>query len=209
MQRAWPHLPLFRFSRMGAIMVYCILNCWGVAIFQDKHQQEATPFALRSGTQRRVLKGPSLRALRFLRGAAIQILFFLTPPLYAANNFGATIQLYTQLHSITVNRPAWVLLIRDVDHNQNIPYLFDIQRLDNMWLLFTYGKNYEVVSSILQMNVYVPEINRYTLYQIHDFCRLESHGRVIQGESKYITLQGDLTTDPNSVRCHLSTFKDP
>src|SRR5690349_5971957 len=100
--------------------------------------------------------------------------------LFAASNIfaqppdgvGQTIQINTRLHSF-VGKPSWLLMIRDIDHDQNIPYVYDISRGDNFWMAFTYGHNYLITASTLQFAPY--RSDPYRVKVIHNFCNLESH----------------------------------
>lgn len=115
------------------------------------------------------------------------------------DGLGQTIQIYTRLHSF-VGKPSWLLIIRDLDNNQNIPYLYDITRGDNFWLAFTYGRNYLITVSNLKFDPYMRKIN--------NFCNLESNGAIIRGESLYITINGDLSANTNTYTCNVMRFKD-
>jgi hypothetical protein len=126
----------------------------------------------------------------------------------SASGLGQTIQIQTRLHSF-VGHPTWLLIIRDLDSGQNIPYLYDIKRGQNYWLAFTYGRNYLITVSNLKINTYKSNYNDFASYEIKDFCHLESNGRIIRGESMYITIQGDLTRDPESVSCQVTRFAEP
>lgn len=123
------------------------------------------------------------------------------------NNLGQVIQINTRFHSF-VGQPSWTLIIRDIDHNQNMPYLFDITRGDNHWVVFTYGRNYLITVSRLQMATYQSRCNTYKQYRMNDFCQLESHGRIVRGESMYITIEGDLSPYTNTFSCQISTYPD-
>lgn len=123
------------------------------------------------------------------------------------NNFGQTIQIQTRLHSF-LGKPSWLIVIRDVDHNQNIPYVFDITRGNNFWLLFTYSRNYLISASNMQMSTYRSRYNTFGKYQIDNFCQIESGGRIAHGESMIITITGDLTPYSDTIQCHVSRFAD-
>jgi hypothetical protein len=141
------------------------------------------------------------------------ILFFAclnTPATYAqgGDGVGQTIQIYTQLNSF-IGRPSWLIIIRDIDHNQNIPYLYDFDTEDNFWVALTYGRNYLVTTSELQFSPYREHPYRfYSNYfserKINNFCHLESHGRILHGESMYIMLRGKLTPNPDTYTCSVS-----
>lgn len=116
------------------------------------------------------------------------------------DDFGQSIQIYTQLKSF-VGKPSWLLIIRDIDHNQNIPYMYDFEKGDNFWLAFTFGRNYLITASRLTFNPY----NRK---KINNFCGLESYGRIIRGQSLYITINGDLTPNTNTFNCSVSRYQN-
>lgn len=110
------------------------------------------------------------------------------------DDFGQTIQINTQFHSF-LGHPSWLLVIRDLDHGQNIPYLYDFDRGTNFWLAFTYGGNYLITASTLTFNPYHQTVN--------NFCGLESRGRIMRGVSLYITMTGDLTPHSTTFRCRV------
>jgi hypothetical protein len=134
------------------------------------------------------------------------LILLLAGPVQAEDDFGATLQIYTRLRSF-IGKPSWLLVIRDEDHDQTIPYVFDIERGQNVWLAFTYGAHYQIVASTLQVSIYQPNGNNYIQYTINDFCHLESGSFVIQGESMYISLEGDLSPDARTYTCRVSRYK--
>src|SRR3990167_1995148 len=94
------------------------------------------------------------------------VLFFswMAPSSYGqTDDFGQFIQINTRFSSF-VGKPIWLIVIRDVDHNQNIPYLFDIKRGENTWVIFTYSRNYLIVASRLQIETYQSRYNQYKNY---------------------------------------------
>jgi hypothetical protein len=123
------------------------------------------------------------------------------------DGLGQTIQIDTRFRSF-IGKPSWSLIIRDLDHDQNTPYVFDITRGDNHWVVFTYGRNYLITVSKLQIETYRSRYNTYKQYKLRDFCHLESNGRIIRGESMSITIEGDLSPDTNTFSCHLLTYPD-
>lgn len=143
------------------------------------------------------------------RLACIGILFFLSFPCtfsYAqTDGFGQTIQINTRFKSY-LGKPVWLFIIRDIDHNQNIPYVFEINNGNNYWVAFTYGRNYVIEASNLQIEVYQPKYNTYKNYRISNFCHLESNGRIMKGESMTITITGKLTPNSNSYSCHVTSY---
>lgn len=123
------------------------------------------------------------------------------------DSFGQTIQITTRLHSF-VGKPSWSLVIRDIDHNENIPYLFDFTRGNDFWVAFTYGRNYVIVASTLQIESYKAWRNSYNHYRIHNFCHLESQGRIQRAESMFITITGNLSPNRDTYTCYVSKLKD-
>jgi hypothetical protein len=115
------------------------------------------------------------------------------------NGIGQTIQIQTRLHSF-VGKPAWLIIIRDIDHNENLPYLYDFTTGTNYWITLTYGIDYLVTASELTFNPYGRTIK--------DFCNLESMGHIERGISMVVDLSGDLTPNTASYRCHIMKFKD-
>lgn len=124
------------------------------------------------------------------------------------DGLGQTIQISTRLRSY-IGQPSWLLVIRDIDNNQTMPYLFDIKRGNQFWLVFTYGRNYLITASTMQINTYRSRRNDFNTYKINNFCHLESNGRIVRGESLYITITGDLTSDGSGISCQISRFVDP
>lgn len=142
------------------------------------------------------------------------LLFLMAPPSYSQNNdgLGQTIQINTQLDSF-VGRPSWVIIIRDIDHNQNIPYIYDFTTEDNFWVAFTYGRQYLITASELQFspyrsNPYASYSHYYSERKIHNFCHLESQGRIMRGESMSVMLTGKLTPNTDTYSCTVSQYRD-
>lgn len=120
---------------------------------------------------------------------------------------GQTIQITTRLHSF-FGKPSWLLIIRDLDHGQTIPYLFEFTRGENFWLAFTYSRNYLITVSNLQIETYRSRFNSYKKYKINNFCHIESNGRILKGESMAITIEGDLFPYSDSYTCNVTTYTD-
>lgn len=123
------------------------------------------------------------------------------------DGFGQTIQITTRFHSF-VGKPSWLLVIRDLDHDESVPYLFDITRGEDFWVAFTYGRNYLITASTLQIESYKSWRNSYKNYKIHNFCNLESHGRIQRGESMFVTITGDLSPNTDTYTCNILKFTD-
>ena len=124
------------------------------------------------------------------------------------NPLGQVIQIHTYLHSF-VGKPIWTLIIRDVDSGIVYPYIYDFTRTENNWLAFTYGKNYLITVSRLQIESYQMTYNRYKNYRINNFCGLESNGRIMRGMSMTITISGDLSPYSDTYTCQVSVYPDP
>lgn len=123
------------------------------------------------------------------------------------DGLGQVLQINTMFHSF-VGRPEWLIEIRDIDHGQTIPYIFDISRGQNYWLVFTYSKHYLITASTMQFSSYRSRYNVYSNHKIENFCNLESRGHVARGESMYIWIEGDLSPNSRSYRCHITRFND-
>lgn len=121
------------------------------------------------------------------------------------DELGQTIQINTRLHAF-IGKPIWTLIIRDIDHGQNIPYIFDIRKGGNHWIALTHGRNYLITASRVQIETYWSRYNKYKNYRINNFCNLESNGKIIRGRSMYITIEGILSPYTNTYTCHLSSW---
>lgn len=111
-------------------------------------------------------------------------------------DLGQTIQISTNLTSFA-EKPSWLLIIRDVDHNQVLPYLYDFTTEDNYWIALTYSRNYIVTVSELTFS---PSGRK-----IHNFCQLESMGAIQRGNSISVNITGKLT--PHAYTSHCQVLK--
>lgn len=128
--------------------------------------------------------------------------------LYSVNSVaGQVIKVNTRFRSF-IGKPSWLIVVRDLDKGENIPYLFDIDRGENFWLIFTMGRDYLIVASEMQISTFRSRYNTYGLHKINDFCHLESHGRIIHGESMEVSITGNLTYDPSTVQCHVTRYPE-
>lgn len=114
---------------------------------------------------------------------------------YADSPFGETLQIYTQFHAV-FGKPSWVLILRDVESGQVLPYLFDIRNNENYWVAFSFGHSYQVVASTLTFG---------TFAVIHNFCQLEDG--ILLGKSMQIKLKGILSPNPGDTKCYVVKFK--
>ena len=118
---------------------------------------------------------------------------------------GQKIQIITQLHSF-IGKPNWLIIIRDIDHNKNIPYLYSFSQGSNDWMIFTNTRNYLILSSELAFSPY--RSNPYQTRTIKNFCHLESQGRIISGQSLRIQLRGFLSLDLKNYHCSINRYQD-
>lgn len=121
------------------------------------------------------------------------------------DGIGQVIQINTRFHSF-IGKPRWTLIIRDLDHNENIPYLYDITRGTNHWIALTYGRNYLITASNIIFETYRSKYNTYRQFKTNNFCHLESKGRISRGESMFIQIEGDLSPDTSTYRCHVTKY---
>jgi len=121
---------------------------------------------------------------------------FSSIPAIADNEFGQTIQIYTQFRQF-YGKPTWLLIVRDVETGLVTPYIFDIQNNQNYWLAFTYGHHYRITVSNLKFGTYG---------EITNFCGLENG--ILSEISMYMTLTGVLTPDPNTTKCFVHQYKN-
>ncbi|HTM63872.1 MAG TPA: hypothetical protein VL360_05165 [Gammaproteobacteria bacterium] len=120
-------------------------------------------------------------------------------PVQAMNSIGQTIQIHTNLRSF-IGKPTWLLIIRDVDHNQIIPYLYDFSDNDNYWIALTYSRNYLITVSELTMNPYGRKFS--------NFCNLESMGAVQHGVSMDVYVSGKLSRTPGTYSCKVLKYPE-
>ena len=123
--------------------------------------------------------------------------FILAQPI---DDFGQTIKIRTNLRS-WAGSPTWLLIIRDVDHNQVIPYMFDISKGANFWVAFSYSNNYLVTVSELTFHPYERKIR--------NFCNLESMGAIQRGTSMDVHIQGNLTQNTDTFTCNVLKYTEP
>jgi len=147
-----------------------------------------------------------------VKNRMIQLLMLmcLTTPNFAQSDdtpLGQTIEINTHFHSF-MGKPIWSLIIRDVDHNQNVPHIFPITRGDNHWLIFTYARHYMIMASNMQIETYQSRYNKYKNSRLKNVCQLESHGRISRGESMVVTVEGDLSPYEDSIHCNVITYRD-
>lgn len=132
---------------------------------------------------------------RFQRVIIFLSVLLFTFSAWADNPFGETLQIYTHFR-LVLGKPEWVLILRDAESGQVLPYVFNIRNNENYWVAFSFGHSYRVVSSSLKFGTYAV---------IHNFCHLENG--ILTGQSMQINLKGVLTPDPNSIKCSVIKFR--
>lgn len=131
------------------------------------------------------------------------------PSSYASpdDELGQTIQIQTRFRHL-IGRGTFTIVIRDLDHNQTIPYMFDVIQPNNLWLIFTHSRHYLITASRLQMDKYTPCCNQFKNNRTTNFCHLESNGRIMRGRSMRVIITGDLSPHPYTYSCQVTTFPD-
>jgi len=114
-----------------------------------------------------------------------------------ANPFGQVIQIYTHFDREIVGKPTWVLILRDVDTGQVLPYLYDVRDQDNFWIALSFGRNYRIVESLMK---FYPSGRK-----IKNFCGIEDG--ILKERSLYITLTGRLSANRYSSNCQVMYSK--
>lgn len=140
------------------------------------------------------------------------VLFFLS--IFASFSH-ATIRPYGlgQMIQITTSFPhayhnaRWILVIRDVDHHQRIPYSFDMQKGQHQWMVFTYSKHYRILSSTFYADAN-NKLDQPKPVRIKNFCQLKGHNSILSSRSMHIYINGDVLSDPEAAFCQISTYSD-
>lgn len=122
------------------------------------------------------------------------------------DDIGQTIQIHTHFNAFT-GRPSWLLIVRDLDHNENIPYVFDVKRGEDVWVVYTRSRHYLITVSTMQFAPYLRD--PYRIKKINNFCRIESHGAIQRGVSLYINLTGTLSPYAADYDCQVQKYADP
>lgn len=123
------------------------------------------------------------------------------------NTFQHALQVKTNVYSI-VGKSILTIIIRDIDRNENIPYVFEFTPGNQYWVLPIPSHNYFVLSARLQITKYDPRCNAYKNYRINNFCHIESRGRILRGKSVDLFVQGDLSPNTNKYSCQVKTYPD-
>jgi hypothetical protein len=119
-------------------------------------------------------------------------------PIKAQDNpLGQTFQINTRLQSY-YGKPAWLIIINDIDTGTVTPYFYPIYETENFWFSFTFAHRYRVSISDLQFGP--PDA------VIHNFCHLRN--TVFNQESIVINLTGNLTPDKRTSECHMQRYKE-
>lgn len=117
-------------------------------------------------------------------------------PAHADNPFGQFISINTHFGCVS-GSPRWLLILRDIDTGQVIPYVYDIHSENNAWVAFTYGRTYQITVSTLTFG---------PLAVLHNFCGLENLS--FRDTSLHIRLTGALTPDRFGFQCRRNLFKN-
>jgi hypothetical protein len=131
--------------------------------------------------------------------AAASTLTILNASAQKMDNFGQVIQIQTNLTSF-IGKPTWLLIIRDLDHGQNIPYVYDLTSVTNFWIALSFSKDYVIIASEMTLNPYDKKIR--------NFCNLESMGAIQHGTSMSVELTGRLSRNTNLYTCHAAKYPD-
>lgn len=124
------------------------------------------------------------------------LFFGLVAKSFAFESIAQSLQIYTHFKCV-VDKPSWLLELRDMESGQVFPYLFDIHDNDNFWVAFSKEHSYRVVAS---------EIHFGREAVIHNFCHLEDG--VLRGKSMFITLSGVISPDRRTTTCHVEKYSD-
>ena len=108
---------------------------------------------------------------------------------------GEYLQINTHFRQI-LSRPTWVLILRDIDSGQVLPYLFDLRQNDNFWVAFSSSQTYQVTLSTLQFD---------TGDEVHNFCNLQDG--YITRQSMTINLSGVLSPDKRTFKCYVMKYQ--
>lgn len=112
----------------------------------------------------------------------------------AQQNIAQTLSIYTHFKTI-VDKPTWLIILRDIQSGEVLPYLFDIRQNENFWLAFSKEHAYRVTASVLKFGAYA---------SINNFCGIENG--ILHGKSMYITVTGVISPDSKTSKCHVIKF---
>lgn len=128
-------------------------------------------------------------------------------PVVINDALGQTIQISTALYDV-VGFATWTLIIRDIDHGINVPYIFDLYRGEQFFVALTYGYDYQILESKLTLVKYKPYYNAYRKFVINNFCHLQTNGRIHHGRSLTVGITGKLSPNTGLYDCHISSFQN-
>lgn len=143
-------------------------------------------------------------SIRLIQLFCLSLACAIATPLIAQDTFN-TIEIRTRFSSF-IGKPTWLLTLRDVDAGVSYPYLFDIKRGENYWVIPAPGYHYLITVSNMRINSYDAFNNQYKTYEINDFCQIESAGRIIHGQSMLISIDGQLSKNSNGYRCQIQKW---
>jgi hypothetical protein len=134
---------------------------------------------------------------KFMQKRMLILLLLCLGTSYAwANGFmGQNLQINTHFRNI-LGKPTWLLILRDIDNNQVLPYIYDIEEKNNFWIAFTYGHTYQVTASTIRF---------LSGAEFANFCNLEHN--IFHDQSMFVTVSGDLTWNRQKSVCRVRKFK--
>ncbi len=112
-------------------------------------------------------------------------------------DFGQIINISTHLRSLS-SKASWLLIIRDMDHGHNIPFVYDFESGINYWAALTYSRNYVITVSEL---TFYPSKRK-----IYNFCNLQSMGVIQHSISMDVALTGRLSPNTGGFNCHVVKY---
>jgi hypothetical protein len=135
---------------------------------------------------------------KFWRFLLLTLSFILSSASYS-QSMSQTLQITTRFSSFITKptKPTWLLIVRDMETGKLLPYIFDINKNDNFWIAFTAGRSYRITASSVTFGPFA---------KINNFCNLENG--IISGKSMIITLTGELSPDPNRLRCNVMKYQN-
>ncbi len=106
---------------------------------------------------------------------------------------GQVITINTHFRSID-HQPTWLLIARNVQTGEVLPHLFTMNKKEQN-MVFDVGQFYRITASNMTFKNKI----------IKNFCQLESG--VIDGKSMFITITGDLQSDPKGYECRVIRYR--
>ena len=114
----------------------------------------------------------------------------------ATNPFGQTIQIHTNFDGI-VGYPSWLIIVRDENGQQVVPYQFQMRNNQNFYIVLTWAHTYRITASNLSFGHYA---------NVDNYCHLQDG--ILSGKSMLIELGGVLSPDRSTSRCRVQQYQD-